>query len=88
MHNAIQFIMQPCCISISFTNVQLDLGFVFVFLCVCFFWGVFNGEYVTGDVDTAYLNKLDKLRNDKVKSSTEGANNSGGNAMVGIHNDE
>jgi amidophosphoribosyltransferase (EC 2.4.2.14) len=49
---------------------------------------VFNGEYVTGDVDTAYLNKLDKLRNDKVKSSTEGANNSGGNAMVGIHNDE
>ncbi|MCL4120211.1 UNVERIFIED_CONTAM: hypothetical protein GTU68_036252 [Idotea baltica] len=28
---------------------------------------VFNGEYVTGDVDARYLDKIEKLRNDKSK---------------------
>jgi amidophosphoribosyltransferase len=32
---------------------------------------VFNGEYVTGDVDEAYLQKLEDSRNDSVKSERE-----------------
>jgi amidophosphoribosyltransferase len=36
---------------------------------------VFNGEYVTGDIDAAYLHKIEQARNDvsKVKSSAVSA---------------
>jgi amidophosphoribosyltransferase len=47
---------------------------------------VFNGEYITGDVDQIYLDRLELLRNDeaqnerRVRLQTEGA-------VVGLHND-
>ena len=43
---------------------------------------VFDGQYVTGDVDDSYLQRLDAARNDDVQS----ANDAGDNAMVGIQN--
>lgn len=43
---------------------------------------VFNGEYVTGDVDEEYLARLDAARNDGAKTASD----AGDNAMVGIHN--
>lgn len=43
---------------------------------------VFNGEYVTGDVDQEYLARLDAARNDGAKTASD----AGDNAMVGIHN--
>jgi amidophosphoribosyltransferase (EC 2.4.2.14) len=46
---------------------------------------VFNGHYVTGDVNEEYLNKLEQARNDKIKS---GRVSRGDNAMVGMHNDD
>jgi amidophosphoribosyltransferase len=47
---------------------------------------VFNGDYVTGDVDEAYLAHIDQQRNDNAKS--EGGAPSGGqkNQVIGIHN--
>jgi amidophosphoribosyltransferase len=51
---------------------------------------VFNGEYVTGDVDQAYLDKIDAIRNDASKAAQEsvlaGGEGSEGVA-VGLHND-
>ena len=41
----------------------------------------FDGQYVTGDVDQAYLEKLSTNRNDMAKSSREGTEN-----MIGLHN--
>ena len=32
---------------------------------------VFNGEYVTGDIDETYLQNLEKLRNDKARSNLD-----------------
>ncbi len=43
---------------------------------------VFDGQYVTGDVDEEYLARLDAARNDGAQS----ANDAGDNAMVGIQN--
>ena len=43
---------------------------------------VFDGQYVTGDVDEDYLARLDAARNDGAQS----ANDAGDNAMVGIQN--
>jgi len=34
---------------------------------------VFNGQYITGDVDQAYLDRLDRRRNDSAKTKTAGA---------------
>jgi amidophosphoribosyltransferase len=47
---------------------------------------VFNGDYVTGDVDDAYLAHIDQQRNDNAKS--EGGAPGGGqkNQVIGIHN--
>lgn len=48
---------------------------------------VFDGDYVTGDVDELYLKRLDEARNDAAKSQREdGASSSGPSSMVGIHN--
>lgn len=47
---------------------------------------VFDGNYVTGDVDEMYLARLDAARNDKVKSSREILLEQSDNAMVGMNN--
>ncbi|GAA5316814.1 MAG: amidophosphoribosyltransferase [Candidatus Pelagadaptatus aseana] len=49
---------------------------------------VFTGEYVTGDVDQAYLDRLDEARNDSSKANKEKGIDQGDNAVVGLHNDE
>jgi amidophosphoribosyltransferase len=41
----------------------------------------FNGEYVTGDVDQAYLDRLSCRRNDGAKAKREGEN-----SVIGLHN--
>ncbi|MEY4684562.1 MAG: hypothetical protein RLZ25_1021 [Pseudomonadota bacterium] len=41
----------------------------------------FDGRYVTGDVDQAYLDRLSNHRNDKAKSTREGTDN-----IIGLHN--
>lgn len=43
---------------------------------------VFNGEYVTGDVNENYLHQLELLRSDSAKSSGQ----SGDRTMLGLHN--
>jgi amidophosphoribosyltransferase len=40
----------------------------------------FNGEYITGDVSPAYLDRIENQRNDSAKSSRSGGQN--GNDMV------
>ncbi|MEZ5528635.1 MAG: amidophosphoribosyltransferase [Porticoccaceae bacterium] len=47
---------------------------------------VFNGEYVTGDVDQAYLDKLDAMRNDKAKSKNDKGSKAGNGVPIGLHN--
>jgi amidophosphoribosyltransferase len=48
---------------------------------------VFDGDYVTGDVNEEYLRKLESARNDLAKSQREdGKSVSSQNSMVGIHN--
>ncbi len=46
---------------------------------------VFSGEYPTGDVDQAYLDHIDALRNDEAQSASRAAQTEEG-AVVGIHN--
>jgi len=41
----------------------------------------FNGEYITGDIDSAYLDYIDSLRNDESKQSSESSN-----AVIELHN--
>ncbi|WP_372770837.1 amidophosphoribosyltransferase [Pseudoalteromonas sp.] len=45
---------------------------------------VFDGNYVTGDIDQAYLNRIDALRNDAAKSDRESAMSSG----LELHNQD
>jgi amidophosphoribosyltransferase len=49
---------------------------------------VFDGEYVTGDVDGAYLAKIDSIRNDAAKrGGDDGDDGDDRNSQViGIHN--
>ncbi|MCH8530169.1 MAG: amidophosphoribosyltransferase [Saccharospirillum sp.] len=47
---------------------------------------VFNGEYVTGDIDQAYLNQLEALRNDDSKSAKQELDDE--TALVDLHNDD
>ena len=44
---------------------------------------VFNGEYVTGDVNSEYLEQLELLRNDAAKSEQEGEA-----SVLDLHNTE
>ncbi len=48
---------------------------------------VFDGNYITGDVDQAYLDALNAARNDDVKSKKT-VDNSSDEAVIGIHNDK
>ncbi|ATD05747.1 amidophosphoribosyltransferase [Pseudoalteromonas sp. CO348] len=45
---------------------------------------VFDGQYITGDVDQNYLNHIDELRNDSAKSNREAAMS----ASLELHNQE
>ena len=47
---------------------------------------VFNGEYVTGDVDQAYLDLVDAKRNDIAKLSAQNEEISKDSQVIGIHN--
>jgi amidophosphoribosyltransferase len=49
---------------------------------------VFTGEYVTGDVDQHYLDRLDAARNDNVKTKGDKSIDQGENAVMGLHNDD
>lgn len=42
---------------------------------------VFDGNYVTGDIDAAYLAELEASRNDAAKDES-----AGDHALVGMHN--
>ncbi|MDR5858310.1 amidophosphoribosyltransferase [Halomonas eurihalina] len=44
---------------------------------------VFDGRYITGDIDDAYLAELEAMRNDEAKLSS-----AGDHALVGMHNQE
>ena len=44
---------------------------------------VFNGEYLTGDVDQAYLDRIEALRNDEAMQEKLDADA----AVIGIHNE-
>jgi len=48
---------------------------------------VFSGEYITGDVDQAYLDHLDAQRNDEAQCKKRAVLQEEG-AVVGIHNDD
>ncbi|MEC7815634.1 MAG: amidophosphoribosyltransferase [Pseudomonadota bacterium] len=48
---------------------------------------VFDGNYITGDVDEAYLARLELLRKDESKASG-GMVSDGDNAIIDLHNDE
>ena len=45
---------------------------------------VFNGEYVTGDIDAAYLNRLERSRNDAKKAKTNAE--LGADGIIDLHN--
>lgn len=47
---------------------------------------VFTGNYVTGDVDRAYLDKLEDLRKDETRNNSAGG--SSDNGIIDLHNDE
>lgn len=47
---------------------------------------VFNGEYITGDVDQNYLDRVESLRNDEAQTLNRAAMQAEG-AVVGLHND-
>ncbi|OEY67702.1 amidophosphoribosyltransferase [Marinobacter sp. X15-166B] len=47
---------------------------------------VFNGQYVTGDIDARYLTELEALRNDEQRSQAAGQSKD--NGIIDLHNDE
>jgi amidophosphoribosyltransferase len=47
---------------------------------------VFDGNYITGDIDQNYLDRVEALRNDDAQSQQRAAQQADG-AVVGIHND-
>ncbi|MGB1908212.1 MAG: amidophosphoribosyltransferase, partial [Spongiibacter sp.] len=46
---------------------------------------VFNGDYITGDVDQAYLDQLEADRNDSNQAAKNAS--AGDGALIGLHND-
>ncbi|MCH8499035.1 MAG: amidophosphoribosyltransferase [Marinobacter sp.] len=48
---------------------------------------VFNGEYITGDVDEAYLARLEANRNDASRSAS-GATMTADSGIIDLHNDD
>lgn len=47
---------------------------------------VFNGEYITGDVDQTYLERIDALRNDAAKQKENISLDNKKQSVIGIHN--
>jgi amidophosphoribosyltransferase len=47
---------------------------------------VFNGEYITGDIDQNYLDRLELLRNDEAQNERRVGQQTDG-AVVGLYND-
>ena len=47
---------------------------------------VFDGQYITGDVDKAYLDRIEALRNDSAKQKANPANDPLKGQVIGIHN--
>ncbi|PXB92438.1 amidophosphoribosyltransferase, partial [Pseudomonas aeruginosa] len=43
---------------------------------------VFDGEYVTGDVNEAYLNRIEQARNDATKAKSQAVS-----AIIDLYND-
>jgi amidophosphoribosyltransferase len=48
---------------------------------------VFNGEYITGDVDQVYLDKLEATRNDSAKNKSGKKAGKAEDTLIGLHND-
>ena len=48
---------------------------------------VFNGKYVTGDVDQTYLDKISEQRNDINKTKDHYQTDAGDGVFIGLHND-
>jgi amidophosphoribosyltransferase len=49
---------------------------------------VFNGEYITGDVDEVYLRRLEVIRSDAAKKFNKQSSNTEGHSLVSdLHND-
>ncbi len=50
---------------------------------------VFDGKYVTEDVDQAYLSRIDSIRNENAKNDADSSHDShaGFDAMIDLHND-
>ncbi len=50
---------------------------------------VFTGKYITGDVDQAYLDRLEAARNDKKRSGQSDTGDGNGDSdIIDLHNDE
>jgi len=47
---------------------------------------VFNGDYITGDVDESYLNRIEALRNDAAKQNGKPSAEGTKKSVIGIHN--
>ena len=47
---------------------------------------VFDGHYITGDVDQKYLKRLDSQRNNSVKEGSSPELNKEDSQVIGIHN--
>ena len=47
---------------------------------------VFDGEYITGDVDKAYLERIEALRNDSAKQKSDVSVEPKSGQVIGIHN--
>ena len=47
---------------------------------------VFNGEYITGDIDQAYLERIDAQRNDAAKLGDDSSADTKQSQGIGIHN--
>lgn len=49
---------------------------------------VFDGNYITGDVDDAYLQRIDQARNDSAKLKPANANGQRKTQVLGLHNNK
>ena len=47
---------------------------------------VFDGQYVTGDVNDAYLEHLHAVRNDASRTLSDASSSAGDSALMGLHN--
>ena len=48
---------------------------------------VFNGKYITGDIDAAYLEKIESLRNNSMRETQNKNQDNSDETLVGLYND-